>query len=172
MYQKNSGISTKDKNAFISPGVTDQYMTAVATDRKIDDDVLEILPEILDSLQELLDSKAYVKRRDFDFYIDNMVQAAESSRAGRWFNEKLSGTLRCIVNGMAARLNRPAWKPVFKSPTGIEVSAEQVEEAGGCYVGNMFAEKGDWIVHGPDMTDLVYEDAEFRLLFTAADPTH
>lgn len=142
------------------------YVTPVPTHRKIDDDVLDIIPDILDSLQEALDNKELTKPRDSYAYIENMRAHAQSASDARWLGEKMIDTRRAIVSGLAALLNRRARKPVFKSPTGIKVNAEQVDESEGKDVGIVHADKGDWIVTNSDITGLVYSDDEFRLLFT------
>lgn len=44
-------------NAFSTVSMSDMHVTAVATRHKISDDVIKILPGILDSLEEMLDNK-------------------------------------------------------------------------------------------------------------------
>lgn len=163
-------ISTKDPNEVVSADGSGLYLTAVITKQKIDDDVLKMLPDVIDLLQTVLNSGAYVNPRDTDFYIDNMRQGAEQAYAWQFHDGRTAGIRRAVIHGMAALLNRPVRKTNFKSPTGIEVSAEQVEESGGRDVGMAHADKGDWIVHRHGMTDLVYDDAEFHLLFTPLYP--
>lgn len=158
---------TKTK-AFSTIGMSDMYMTTVATRHKISDDVIKILPGILDSLEEMLDNKDCTNRRDNQYYVSQMFRSATEAQA--W--HQLPGTTdanthNVVVNGLTALLRRPVSSPrVFKSPTGIKVNAEQVDESEGKDVGIVHADKGDWIVTNSDITGLVYSDDEFRMLFT------
>ena len=55
--RKTNAFSTNDMDTITRLVDSDLYVTAVATRHKINAGVLDILPGILDSLQEMLDNK-------------------------------------------------------------------------------------------------------------------
>ena len=155
----------KKTSAFSTIGMSDMYMTTVATRHKISDDVLDILPGILDSLEEMLDNKDCTNRRDNQYYVSQMFRSATEAQA--W--HQLPGTTdvnthNVVVNGLAALLRRPVSSPrVFKSPAGIMVHAWKA--AHDQMVDGKQAKAEDWIVSAYG-AKLVYTDADFRLHFT------